>query len=57
MTKYEVKKGNEGIDPDDDVDLPAMVHLYVDMMNANAPYTVIRDAIYIHPTLAEFKAP
>jgi hypothetical protein len=22
-------------------------------MNADAPYTVIRDAIYIHPTLAE----
>lgn len=30
-----------------------LVHLYVDMMNANAPYTVIRDAIHIHPTLAE----
>src|SRR5215216_5081914 len=30
-----------------------LVHLYVDMMNADAPYTVIRDAIHIHPTLAE----
>jgi hypothetical protein len=24
MTKYEVNKGNEGSDPGDDVDLPAM---------------------------------
>jgi pyruvate/2-oxoglutarate dehydrogenase complex dihydrolipoamide dehydrogenase (E3) component len=23
------------------------------MMNADAPYSVIRDAIHIHPTLAE----
>jgi hypothetical protein len=30
-----------------------LVHLYVDLMNAGAPYTVIRDAVYIHPTLAE----
>lgn len=30
-----------------------LVHLYVDMMNADAPYSVIRDAIHIHPTLAE----
>jgi pyruvate/2-oxoglutarate dehydrogenase complex dihydrolipoamide dehydrogenase (E3) component len=30
-----------------------MVHLYVDVMNADAPYTIIRDAIHIHPTLAE----
>jgi pyruvate/2-oxoglutarate dehydrogenase complex dihydrolipoamide dehydrogenase (E3) component len=30
-----------------------LVHLYVDVMNAEAPYTVIRDAIHIHPTLAE----
>jgi len=29
------------------------VQLYVTLMNANAPYSVIRDAIYIHPTLAE----
>jgi hypothetical protein len=24
MTKYEVKKGNEGTDPGDDIDFPAM---------------------------------
>jgi pyruvate/2-oxoglutarate dehydrogenase complex dihydrolipoamide dehydrogenase (E3) component len=30
-----------------------LVHMYVDLMNAGAPYTVIRDAIHIHPTLAE----
>jgi hypothetical protein len=30
-----------------------LAHLYVDLMNADAPYTVIRDAIHIHPTLAE----
>lgn len=30
-----------------------LVHLYVDVMNADAPYTVIRDAIHVHPTLAE----
>jgi pyruvate/2-oxoglutarate dehydrogenase complex dihydrolipoamide dehydrogenase (E3) component len=30
-----------------------LVHVYVDLMNAGAPYTVIRDAIHIHPTLAE----
>jgi pyruvate/2-oxoglutarate dehydrogenase complex dihydrolipoamide dehydrogenase (E3) component len=30
-----------------------LVHMYVDLMNADAPYTVIRDAIHIHPTLAE----
>lgn len=30
-----------------------LVHMYTDLMNANLPYTVIRDAIYIHPTLAE----
>ena len=30
-----------------------LVHLYVDLMNADAPYTVIRDAVHIHPTLAE----
>jgi len=28
-----------------------LVHLYVGLMNADAPYTVIRDAIHIHPTL------
>ncbi len=30
-----------------------LVHLYVDVMNARASSTVIRDAIHIHPTLAE----
>jgi pyruvate/2-oxoglutarate dehydrogenase complex dihydrolipoamide dehydrogenase (E3) component len=30
-----------------------LVHLFVDVMNADAPYTVIRDAVHIHPTLAE----
>lgn len=30
-----------------------LVHLFVDLMNARAPYTVLRDAIHIHPTLAE----
>lgn len=30
-----------------------LVHLYVDLMNAGAPATVIRDAVHIHPTLAE----
>ena len=30
-----------------------LVHMYVDVMNAKAPYTVIRDAVHIHPTLAE----
>ncbi|MDP9312268.1 MAG: hypothetical protein M3R24_15515 [Chloroflexota bacterium] len=30
-----------------------LVHLYIALINADAPYTVIRDAIHIHPTLAE----
>ncbi len=30
-----------------------LVHLYIDLMNAGASSTVIRDAIHIHPTLAE----
>lgn len=30
-----------------------LVHMYVDLMNARAPYTVIEEAIHIHPTLAE----
>jgi pyruvate/2-oxoglutarate dehydrogenase complex dihydrolipoamide dehydrogenase (E3) component len=30
-----------------------LVHLYVDIMNARASSTVIRDAVHIHPTLAE----
>ncbi len=30
-----------------------LVHLYVDLMNAKARWTVLRDAVHIHPTLAE----
>lgn len=30
-----------------------LVHTYVDLINANAPIDVVRDAVYIHPTLAE----
>lgn len=30
-----------------------LIHLYLDIMNAKAPWTAIRDAVYIHPTLAE----
>jgi len=30
-----------------------LVHMYVDLMNADAPYTVLANAIHIHPTLAE----
>lgn len=30
-----------------------LVHLYVDLMNADAPYTTIKDAVHIHPTMAE----
>ena len=30
-----------------------LVHMYVDLMNAGAPYTVIKDAVHIHPTMAE----
>lgn len=30
-----------------------LVHLFVDLMNAHARYDVLRDAIHIHPTLAE----
>lgn len=30
-----------------------LVHLYVDLMNAKALWTVLRDAIHVHPTLAE----
>jgi pyruvate/2-oxoglutarate dehydrogenase complex dihydrolipoamide dehydrogenase (E3) component len=30
-----------------------LVHDYIDLMNAKAPYMVIREAVYIHPTLAE----
>jgi len=30
-----------------------LVHMYIDIMNAGVPAAVIRDAIHIHPTLAE----
>ncbi|HEV2720903.1 MAG TPA: FAD-dependent oxidoreductase, partial [Thermoanaerobaculia bacterium] len=30
-----------------------LVHVYIDLMNAGASYAVIRDAVYIHPTLSE----
>ena len=30
-----------------------LVHLYVDLMNSGRSFTTIRDAVYIHPTLAE----
>ena len=30
-----------------------LVHCFIDVMNAGAPYRVIRDAVHIHPTLAE----
>jgi pyruvate/2-oxoglutarate dehydrogenase complex dihydrolipoamide dehydrogenase (E3) component len=35
------------------VDGAELVHLFIDIMNAGASSTVIRDAIHIHPTLAE----
>ncbi len=35
------------------VDGAELVHMYVDLMNADAPYSALRDAVYIHPTLAE----
>jgi pyruvate/2-oxoglutarate dehydrogenase complex dihydrolipoamide dehydrogenase (E3) component len=34
-------------------DAAELVHMYVDIMNAGASANVIRDAIHIHPTLAE----
>ncbi|MDD5328951.1 MAG: mercuric reductase [Sulfuricella sp.] len=30
-----------------------LVHIYVALMNADAPYTVLKNAIQIHPTLSE----
>jgi pyruvate/2-oxoglutarate dehydrogenase complex dihydrolipoamide dehydrogenase (E3) component len=30
-----------------------LVHAYVDLMNAGAPYTVLRDSVQAHPTLSE----
>ena len=50
------------IDADDDRLLGAavlaheggeLVHTLIDLMNARAPCSVVRDAVYIHPTLAE----
>ena len=35
------------------VEAAELVHSYVDIMNAHAPANVIRDAVHIHPTLAE----
>lgn len=34
-------------------DAAELVHMYVDVMNAGASLKVIRDAVHIHPTLAE----
>jgi len=34
-------------------DAAELVHTIIDLMNADAPYTVMRDAIHIHPTLSE----
>ncbi len=34
-------------------DAAELVHMYVDLMNAKAGVQVIRDAVHIHPTLAE----
>ena len=30
-----------------------MVHTYITLMNANAPYTVVKEAVFIHPTYNE----
>lgn len=30
-----------------------LVHEYIDLMNADAKFTVLRDSVHIHPTLAE----
>ena len=30
-----------------------LVHMYIDLMNADAPIEVMRNAVHIHPTLAE----
>jgi pyruvate/2-oxoglutarate dehydrogenase complex dihydrolipoamide dehydrogenase (E3) component len=34
-------------------DAGELVHMYIDLMNAAAPASVIRNAVHIHPTLAE----
>ena len=30
-----------------------LVHVYIDLMNAGAPLSVLRNAVQIHPTLGE----
>ena len=30
-----------------------LVHIYEDLMNADQPLSVVREAVYVHPTLAE----
>lgn len=34
-------------------DAAELVHIYIDAMNSGAPFTTIRDAVFIHPTVAE----
>lgn len=34
-------------------DAAELVHVYVALMNAKAPYSVLENAIQIHPTLSE----
>ncbi|HEX4999032.1 MAG TPA: pyruvate/2-oxoglutarate dehydrogenase complex dihydrolipoamide dehydrogenase, partial [Terriglobia bacterium] len=31
-----------------------VIHVLLDVMYAKAPYTVVRNAMHIHPTVAEF---
>lgn len=35
------------------VEAAEMIHIYVTLMNARAPYRVVRDATFVHPTFAE----
>jgi pyruvate/2-oxoglutarate dehydrogenase complex dihydrolipoamide dehydrogenase (E3) component len=35
------------------IEAAELIHVCIDLMNAHAPVWNIRDAIYIHPTLAE----
>ena len=30
-----------------------LIHIYEDLMNADQPLSVVREAVYVHPTLAE----
>ena len=30
-----------------------VIHCFIDVMNAGAPYTVIQQAVHIHPTVTE----